>query len=63
MNNKEIAMSIQYEHEDELDEILSDTLLVTRATQIAREEYSTTDDDASAIGREVLKLYGEVEID
>lgn len=63
MNNKDIAMSIQFEHEDELDGLLSDTLLVTRASQIAREEYSTTDDDASAIGREVLKLYGEVEID
>ena len=62
MNNKDIAMALQFEHEDELDGILSDVELVKRVKQIALDEYCITDDNASAVGREVLKLYGEVEV-
>lgn len=60
MSNKNLAIILQNDYEDEFDELISDVELVTRATELASEEFSVTSDDASSIGREVLKLYGEV---
>ena len=62
MNNKNLAMILQYNYEDEFDEIISDVELMKIATKQAREDFYVTDDNAIDIGREVLKLYGEVEI-
>ena len=61
MSNKNLAMTLQYEHEDEFDNISSDVELMKRAQKLAHEEFSITNEDAIKIGREVLKLYDEVE--
>ena len=61
MNNKNLAMVLQHDHEDELDSILSDVELMKRAKELAHENFSVTDEDANSIGREILKIYGPVE--
>lgn len=60
MSNKNLAIILQNDYENEFDSIMSDVELVTRATELASEEFSVSGDDASFIGREVLKLYSEV---
>lgn len=61
MNNKNLAMILQHDHEDELDSILSDVELMKRAKELAHTEFSVTDEDATSIGREVLRIYEPVE--
>ncbi len=60
MSNTNLAVILQEEHEEEFDLIVSDVELVTRATELASEEFTITKDDASSVGLEVLKLYEEV---
>ena len=61
MTNHNIAIMLQHEHEDELDNIKSDVSLAKRVKEIALKEYSVSDKNASAVSREVLNLYAEVE--
>lgn len=61
-NNENLAMILQNDYEDEFDSIISDVELVKTATKYAHDDFCVTEDNASAIGREVLKIYGEVEI-
>lgn len=61
MNNKNLAMILQHDHEDELDSILSDVELMKRAKELAHERFTVTEDDAVSIGREVLKIYEPTE--
>ena len=60
MSNKDLAIILQNNYEEEFDSITSDVALVTRATELASDEFTLTEDDASSVGCEVLKLYGEV---
>lgn len=60
MSNKNLAMILHCDYEDEFDELLSDVELMRRVKELAHEEFSITNEDAAAIGREVLRIYNVI---
>lgn len=60
MSNEILAIILQHDFEDKFDNISSDIELVNTAKKLSIKHFKVSNTDASSIGREVLKLYGEV---
>jgi len=61
MSNADLAITLQQEHEEIFDNTVSDIELMKMATNYALTDFDVSTKDANSIGREVLKLYEEVE--